>query len=49
MWILNDKKKFLYVEEMVRAKTESVYQKNRVRNPHLPPKQAFGNAKKISI
>lgn len=32
-------KRFLYIEETVRSKIESVYQKNRVRNSHLPPKQ----------
>jgi len=39
----------LYIEEMVRAKTENVYQKNKFRNSQLPPNQAFGSAKKINI
>lgn len=39
----------MYAEKILGAKTESVYQKNRVRNPQLPPDQAFGNAKKVNI
>lgn len=40
--------KFLYIEEVVKEKTETVDEKTRLRNSEAPLKQESDNSEKVS-